>query len=130
MCIRDRFSLVPTSWHGAKLPVEIAGIALLTLINLRGVRESVLAVAPIFFAFVVSHVVLLLFSLGLHNGDFARVSWAVADDNFHAADTIGLAGMFLILVKAYSMGAGTFTGIEAVSYGCLLYTSDAADGRS
>ncbi len=113
------FSLMP-GWHGAKLFVEILAIVLLSLINLRGVRESVISVAPIFFLFIVSHAILVVISLGLHNGDFARVTWEVADRNVEAAHTLGMAGMFFILVKAYSMGAGTFTGIEAVSNGVSI----------
>ncbi len=111
------FSLVsPAAAHG-KLAVEILAIVALTLLNLRGVRESVVSVAPIFFAFVVSHVILILVSLGLHNGDFAAVSRTVVDGNVAGWHSLGVAGLLLILVKAYSMGAGTFTGIEAVSNG-------------
>jgi amino acid transporter len=34
--------------------------------------------------------------------------------------TLGLAGMFAIFLRAYSMGAGTYTGIEAVSNGLQI----------
>src|SRR6266581_5945974 len=35
------FSNFPVSWHWLKLPSEVAVIALLTVMNLRGVKESV-----------------------------------------------------------------------------------------
>lgn len=111
------FSLVGPEWRAAKLPVEVAGIAVLSLLNLRGIRESVISVAPVFFAFVATHLVLLVVSLGLHNGDFARVTWETADGTASGMQTLGLAGLAFILVRAYSMGAGTFTGIEAISNG-------------
>src|SRR3954465_195899 len=50
------FSFLPPAWICAKLAVEISFILLLTTLNLRGVRESALALAPIFMVFVVSHV--------------------------------------------------------------------------
>ena len=40
------FSFLPASWHSYKLLVTGVGVALLTLMNLRGVKESVTAIAP------------------------------------------------------------------------------------
>src|SRR5499426_1344431 len=34
------FSFLPPSWHSCELPVSFGGVALLTLMNLRGVKES------------------------------------------------------------------------------------------
>src|ERR1043165_7720380 len=49
------FSLLPPGWLEWKLPFAFAGVAALTLINLRGVRESVLLFVPVFFVFVATH---------------------------------------------------------------------------
>src|SRR5437867_2256843 len=45
------FSFLPPEWHSLKLLVEFFAIAGLTSLNLRGVKESVLILTPIFFAF-------------------------------------------------------------------------------
>ena len=46
------FSFLPESWIAWKLAAAVAGILVLTLLNLRGVRESVLLLLPVFFLFV------------------------------------------------------------------------------
>ena len=46
------FSILPAAWHSWKLPFVLAGGAFLTLLNLRGVKESVLLWVPVFFVFL------------------------------------------------------------------------------
>src|SRR5690348_4797335 len=41
------FSLLPAHWAVWKLPFAFGGVALLTLLNLRGVRESVMLWVPV-----------------------------------------------------------------------------------
>ena len=48
------FSFLPPSLGGLKLPVEVMFILGLTTLNIRGVRESAIALAPIFMVFVVT----------------------------------------------------------------------------
>jgi hypothetical protein len=60
------FSFLPARWADVELPVSIAGIALLTLMNLRGIKESVTSIAPIFAVFLVTHAILLLVAIGAH----------------------------------------------------------------
>src|SRR3954451_3502989 len=45
------FSNFPEHWHVWKLPVELVVIALLTVLNLRGVKESIRFLLPIFLIF-------------------------------------------------------------------------------
>ena len=66
------FSFLPRPWHVYELPVAFGGLALLTLMNLRGVKESVPAIAPIFALFLVTHVILLLVAIGSHLRSFQR----------------------------------------------------------
>src|SRR2546422_5403403 len=51
------FSFLPSGWHFWKLAIEFLGIALFMLMNLRGVKESVAAIAPVFIIFIVTHAV-------------------------------------------------------------------------
>src|SRR5262245_57396309 len=58
------FSFLPSSLHAYKLAFTFVGLALLTLMNLRGVKESVTAIAPIFGVFVITHAALLIVVVG------------------------------------------------------------------
>src|SRR5207302_9698345 len=69
------FSFVAQESHVWKLPVELAVLVLLTILNLRGVKESIKFLLPIFLIFLVTHALLITGSIGLHVGrvdDVAR----------------------------------------------------------
>jgi len=112
------FSFLPLEWQAHfKLPVEIFLILFLTLLNLRGVKESVLALLPIFIVFLATHILLVLGSI-LMNANHAPAVAASIGHGFHQGyQTLGLGGMGLLFIHAYSMGGGTYTGLEAVSNG-------------
>ncbi len=114
------FSLFPPGWGGAKLLVELLAIAALVLLNLRGVRESVTVLAPIFLVFLFTHAVLISGALGSSVGTTGRVVHEVRSGFHQDLSTLGLAGLLALFLRAYSMGAGTYTGIEAVSNGLAI----------
>ncbi len=99
------------------MPVSVCGILLLTGLNIRGVKESVKALVPIFALFIVSHIVLLLAAVGGHIGDVGHVSQEVRSNLARTSAALGTFGALKLFVHAYSMGGGTYTGIEAVSNG-------------
>lgn len=111
------FSFLPAAWLQWKMPVAVGGVILLTLLNLRGVKESVMVLVPIFMLFVITHIVGLGYGLGSHADQFPAVAAGIGADIGAAHSELGLMGMLLLILHAYSMGAGTFTGIEAVSNG-------------
>ncbi len=111
------FSLLPPQWHFLKMPVAVSGIMVLTLLNLRGVKESVKALVPIFLVFVATHAFAILYTFITHAVDAPVLAGRLADDIRSTHAQLGGAGMIMLLLKAYSMGAGTYTGIEAVSNG-------------
>jgi amino acid transporter len=111
------FSVLPPAWLPWKLPFALAGTALLTVLNLRGVKESVLIWVPVFFLFLATHGVAILYGIVSHFGALPEV-WRHTSSGVSAAHSeLGWLGLFLLLIRAYSMGAGTYTGIEAVSNG-------------
>jgi len=125
------FSFLPPAWSGGvalgvpdKLVVEFAAIAFLILLNLRGVKESVIALAPLFLTFLVSHAILIGGVILGRVGDIPAVFQEVRDgfgQGLHAPPLgLGLAGMLALLVRAYALGGGTYTGIEAVSNGLSI----------
>lgn len=111
------FSLLPLAWHGLKIPVELGVIVWLTALNIRGVKESVLALTPVFLLFVATHLALILAGFALHGPQLGSTAVEVAAGVQDGATSLGWLGMLALLIKAYSMGGGTYTGIEAVSNG-------------
>ena len=111
------FSVLPAAWQPWKLAFAGVGIGFLTLLNLRGVRESVMLWVPIFFVFVGTHAVAILVAIVSHAGDLPAVASQTVTQVSSAHAELGLLGMLALMLKAYSMGAGTYTGIEAVSNG-------------
>jgi amino acid transporter len=111
------FSFLPPSWMPYKLGFAVAGVLLLTVMNMRGVKESVLPLVPIFLTFVITHIFLIGYAIFMKAGNIGEVAGAVRADVARTQAELGMGGMFLLLLRAYSMGAGTYTGIEAVSNG-------------
>jgi amino acid transporter len=100
-----------------KLYGEIAAILVLILLNLRGVKESVQFLLPIFIVFLVTHFAIIVGSIALHLTAVPDVIAGVANQvrTDLAPEGIGLLAMLSLLLRAYSLGAGTYTGLEAVS---------------
>jgi len=109
------FSFLPPEWAPYRLAVKMVIVAGLTGLNLRGVKESVLILTPIFLAFMASHVVLIAVGILTHGPTLHHVLGDTVRESRGAVSELGLAGVVVIFLRAYSLGGGTFTGIEAVS---------------
>ncbi|MFN7955914.1 MAG: APC family permease [bacterium] len=114
------FSFVPASWLAWKPALEIGTVIALTTLNIRGVKESVLVLAPIFVAFVITHVILIAVGVGRHIPEIPHTTHQLASDFRAGWSTLGAGGMLLLFAHAYSLGGGTYTGIEAVSNGLQI----------
>jgi hypothetical protein len=73
--------------------------------------------APIFIAFFVTHVILIGYGILSHTKEFVPIAAEVHASLRSDLAAIGMWGVLAIFMRAYSMGAGTYTGIEAVSNG-------------
>jgi len=111
------FSFLPAAWLPYKLMFALFGVLVLTAMNMRGVKESVLPLVPIFLTFVVTHAFIIGYAAVMNMGRFGEVAVATRADVVQTQAELGFAGMLLLILRAYSMGAGTYTGIEAVSNG-------------
>ncbi|MFN0205514.1 MAG: APC family permease [Planctomycetota bacterium] len=111
------YSFLPASFAGYKLTTEVVIIMTLTWMNLRGVRESVIAMTPVFILFLVSHALLILGGFVLHIPQVSQTATEAANGLGNGISTIGFGALAIIFLHAYSLGGGTFTGIEAVSNG-------------
>ncbi|MEU2609439.1 APC family permease [Streptomyces albus] len=96
----------------------VAVIVLLTLMNLRGVRESGKLFAVPTYCFVVGVFALIIWGLvrGVLLGDEMRAP--TADYEIHT-EQHGIAGFALafLLLRAFSSGCAALTGVEAISNG-------------
>jgi len=118
------YSNLPETWRTALIvgfPVKllVGGyvIFVLMVLNLRGVKESLAFAAPIFAAFLVTHV--MAFGAGLVvAAPRAEEILTGARASFDAGfATVGLGGLALLFLQAYALGGGTYTGIESVANG-------------
>jgi amino acid transporter len=114
------FSLIPVDWIPWKIWVAVIGVALLTLLNMRGVRESVTPLIPIFIIFIITHVFIIGYAVYANWENIPAMTEAVDSDVRNTSAELGLWGMVFLILRAYSMGAGTYTGLEAVSNGIPL----------
>ena len=111
------FSLLPLSFHQYKLTFAIAIVIILMILNMRGVKESILPLVPIFLIFLATHVFIIVYASLQHSSGIPTVIAATRNDISSTLSEVGLFGMIFLVLKAYSMGAGTYTGLEAVSNG-------------
>jgi hypothetical protein len=108
------FSLpyVPSAWKAEwKYAAAIGGVALLMIMNFRGVKDSVMVLLPIFLLFLATHAVLIVMAVFRGSPESAAAAPAAAE----ALKPLGIFAGASLLLKAYSHGAGTYTGIEAIS---------------
>ncbi len=111
------FSFLPIGYIGYKLWFAVFGVLVLLLLNLRGIKEAVMPLVPVFLLFVLTHAVVIVYAVISHMGNFGVVYHETGRELTHSFHTLGLFGVLFLVLKAYSLGAGTFTGIEAVSNG-------------
>ena len=111
------FSFLPPHWQPVKVVAEGIIILGLTTLNIRGVRESVLTLTPIFIVFLITHVWLIGYGIAAHAGQLPATVHTIRSGYHSGLSALGVGGMVLLFVRAYSLGGGTYTGLEAVSNG-------------
>jgi hypothetical protein len=114
------FSLLPLEWHALKVPVEAIALVSLGILNLRGVRESVMILTPIFLLFIATHISIIAVALLGPAAQPAALAARLQQGFSGGLETLGVGGMLLLFARAYAMGGGTYTGIEAVSNGLAV----------
>ncbi len=109
------FSLLPVAGQDYKLYIEVIALVILIILNLRGMKESIKILMPIFLGFILTHAALIFYGITLHGANLSHMVHATVDDT---REFITHSGWFVVLalfLRAYSLGGGTYTGIEAVS---------------
>ncbi len=119
-CSAAIFSFLPLTWQPFKLAVSCGLVILLIVLNLRGIKESITILAPIFITFVVTHAVLIVDGLLTHVGQVGPLVAGIRGNISSDLAAMGGMGLLVLFLHAYSLGGGTYTGIEAVSNGLQI----------
>lgn len=109
------FSFLPKDFQGAKLIMAIVSVGFLAILNLRGMKESIKFLLPIFLGFIFTHFFLIIHGIIAHGyGIQILIPQATAEAS-EMKSSMGWVFVLSIFLKAFSMGGGTYTGLEAVS---------------
>jgi len=109
------FSLLPPSMVGWKFRTEFIVGLILIVLNLRGIKESIRVLVPIFLLFIGTHALLIFTTLIMRLSQLDDIVITAAQDASATSSELGWFALALIMMRAYSLGGGTYTGIEAVS---------------
>lgn len=115
------FSFFPPSVLDWKMAFKMAILAILMLLNIRGVKESVFPWVPVFLLFGLTHLFAFGWAFWSHFENFPFIMNGINFEVSELTRTVGVGGLFLMLLRSYSVGAGTYTGIEAVSNGMNVF---------
>jgi amino acid transporter len=108
-----------------RLSLSLAAIVLITLANLRGVRESGLAFAIPTYAFIASMLALVLVG-GARCAD-GQCGPAVAPEPM----SVGVGTIaFFVLLRAFASGSTALTGVEAIANGVNAFRAPQARNAS
>jgi amino acid transporter len=114
------FSFLPASWNRYQFVSKLAILGLMVLLNLRGVKESVQILAPIFLLFIATHSTMIVAALVQRFVMMPDLLSGAVQEARTSAATLGAIPTLLIILRAYSLGGGAYTGIEAVSNGMQI----------
>ncbi len=100
-----------------KVGVAVTAVALLTALNLRGIRESGILFAIPTYAFMAAMLLMIFtgfFRIGVLGHDLRAPS---ADLTIVAEQDLTGFALFFLLLRAFSSGCAALTGVEAISNG-------------
>ncbi len=117
-CVAALSSLSSTAVpQGTQLVFSLGLVVFLIVLNLRGVKESVQVLLPIFLLFLVTHALVIAYGIGHHLSSLPTLVVDTARDTRVTWKDLGGLATIALLLRAFSMGGGTYTGLEAVSNG-------------
>src|SRR5216684_157803 len=106
------FSLLPLGAQAFKLETELV---LLLYLNLRGIQESIKVLLPIFLGFFFTHVILIGYGVVSRADHLPALIPETLAETGQLTQEMGWVFAASLFLRAYSLGGGTYTGIEAVS---------------
>ncbi|OPZ55057.1 MAG: hypothetical protein BWY91_01285 [bacterium ADurb.BinA028] len=118
-------SAVP-SLNSQRVLLAVGCVAVLTLVNLRGVRESGRAFAVPTYLFIVG--IIAMVGIGLFQTAVGHAPVAVSATYQIREEAFGLTGIALLMLglRAFSSGCTALTGVEAISNGVPAFKAPKA----
>ncbi|HNG44343.1 MAG TPA: amino acid permease [Elusimicrobiota bacterium] len=114
------FSFLPHHLHHYKFAATLVFLLILVTLNLRGIKESVQILTPIFVTFVITHTIVIIYAIFSHGTQLPALVGDTLAETRQGIQSVGLLAMSGIFLRAFCLGGGTFTGIEAVSNGLQI----------
>jgi amino acid transporter len=109
------FSILPPGAQTHKLAVEIGLMLVLITLNMRGVGDAIRFLLPIVLAFLLSHGFLIVYGIASSAHSFPATVAHTPTGAYGLSQQIGWPLVAALLLRAYSLGGSSFTGIEAIA---------------
>lgn len=111
------FSIIPADnvLQDYKLTISCLIVGLLGYMNLRGMKESIRFLLPIFMGFIITHAILIVTGIASHADGLGEIMPKAIEETNEVAATVGWFAVMSLFFKAFSLGGGTYTGIESVT---------------
>jgi amino acid transporter len=104
------FSLLPVGVHDWKIPFAVAVTGVLLMLNLRGMKEAIKVLLPIFLAFVVVHVFLIGYGIYAHAERMPQLVPETLSETALLTRNTGWITVVGIMMLAYSQGGAPTPG--------------------
>jgi amino acid transporter len=109
------FSLLPHAWQQHTLTADTIVLLGLMYLNLRGMKESIKLFMPIFLGFIVFHAFVIVYGILLHWNNLSVVTHTSWQQTMQTSHVFGWFFILALLLRGYSLGGGSYTGLEAIS---------------
>ena len=109
------FSLLPPGAQAYKFSCQVILIIALIVLNLRGMKESIKTLLPIFIGFFLTHAFLIVYGVIAHAEGLPHLIPDTVNETQQLTEQMGWIFALSLFLRAYSLGGGTYTGLEAVS---------------
>lgn len=109
------FSLLPKQAMHYSLLAKALLVVFLIVLNMRGMKESIKVLLPIFLGFIVIHFGLIVYGIAAHSKGLLHIIPETIHQTQETTVLLGWLPFLALMLHAYSLGSGTYTGLEAVS---------------
>lgn len=116
--VRAIVSAFPSFYHHSVL-LSLLAVAIIAIMNLRGVRESATAFAFPTYAFIV--LILLLLGVGFVELWTGKMVPVVSHSHAHIVSQLAQPLGLILILRAFSAGCTAMTGIECVANGVPVF---------
>jgi amino acid transporter len=108
-------SLLPPEAQAYKLPIEVVLGIVLVALNLRGFKEPIKLLLVVLVGFFITHAFLIVYGIIAQADNLPDLIPDTIVETEQLTQEMGWIFAVSLFLRAYSLGGGTYTGLEAVS---------------